>query len=396
MKKSFALLFFSFLIVTFFLSADQPNDQSLKRQTICLNMIVKDESKVIKRCLASVKKTIDYWVIVDTGSTDGTQQIIKEFMKDVPGELHERPWVNFGHNRNEALQLAKNKGDYLLFIDADEFLAFTDNFQMPKLDKDCYRIEVKEPNGTIFRRTFLINNSLNWHWEGVLHEDISCSEVQSYYLMSDVINYTMYDGHRSEDPQKTLKDAQALEKELEKNPQDSRLVFYVGQTYFSAEDFLKALKFFEKRVLMGGWDEEVFWSLYMIARSYEKLNRPQEVVVDSYCKAFNFRPSRVEPLYRLGRYYNKINNPNLAYIILSYALTIPLSNDSVLVEKWINEYGIQFEIYSAFYSMERYQESYDGFKKILSMKDLPSGVKKLTEDNLKTIADKLYPLGNTK
>ena len=66
---------------------------------ICLNMIVKNEEPVIERCLATVKPYIDYWVIVDTGSTDNTMEKIRNFMKDVPGELHECPWQNFEFNR---------------------------------------------------------------------------------------------------------------------------------------------------------------------------------------------------------------------------------------------------------------------------------------------------------
>ena len=73
--------------------------------TICLNMIVKNEAHVIRRCLDSVRPFIDCWVIVDTGSTDGTQELIREVMRDIPGELRERPWKNFAHNRNEALSL---------------------------------------------------------------------------------------------------------------------------------------------------------------------------------------------------------------------------------------------------------------------------------------------------
>jgi cellulose synthase/poly-beta-1,6-N-acetylglucosamine synthase-like glycosyltransferase len=100
--------FLLFLIFSFALEA---------KQTICLNMIVKDEKDVIQRCLDSVIPVIDYWVIVDTGSTDGTQEIIKNHMKNIPGELFERPWKNWGATRTEALRLAQEhgQGDYLLF-----------------------------------------------------------------------------------------------------------------------------------------------------------------------------------------------------------------------------------------------------------------------------------------
>ena len=98
-------------------------------QRIGLNMIVKNEAHVIERCLATVKPWIDHWVIVDTGSTDGTQEVIRNFLRDIPGTLHERPWVDFSHNRNEALELARPTADYLLFIDADETLAMPAGFR---------------------------------------------------------------------------------------------------------------------------------------------------------------------------------------------------------------------------------------------------------------------------
>src|SRR5262249_60611020 len=85
-------------------------------QTICLNMIVKNEAEVIRRCLDSVRAIIDYWVIVDTGSTDNTQQIIREHLKNVPGELHERPWQEFAHNRSEAPALRRGDRHYRLGI----------------------------------------------------------------------------------------------------------------------------------------------------------------------------------------------------------------------------------------------------------------------------------------
>src|SRR3569832_865962 len=141
-------------------------------KTVCLNMIVKDESKVIERCLNSVKPLIDYWVIVDTGSSDQTREIIQATLKEIPGELHQRAWENFEVNRNGALQLAKGKGDYLLFIDADEVLSCENGFNFPPLENDFYLFIVKnEINGIIsseYYRTLLVNNHLPWQWKGVI------------------------------------------------------------------------------------------------------------------------------------------------------------------------------------------------------------------------------------
>ena len=130
-------------------------------QTICLNMIVKNESRVIRRCLASLKHLIDYWVIVDTGSSDGTQDIIREFMHDVPGELFERPWVDFALNRSEALEYARGKADYIFIIDADEIVWVEPDFCWPKLTEDSYRINI-DNNNLVYQRCQIVNNKLDW------------------------------------------------------------------------------------------------------------------------------------------------------------------------------------------------------------------------------------------
>src|SRR5690606_14474818 len=103
---------------------------SRPRTNICLTMIVKNEVQVLPRLFRSVKDHIDYYVIVDTGSTDDTIALIKEQMAGygIEGEVHERPWINFGVNRQQALELAVQaaKADWLLFIDADEELGVSD------------------------------------------------------------------------------------------------------------------------------------------------------------------------------------------------------------------------------------------------------------------------------
>ena len=89
---------------------------------LCLNMIVRNESHVIRETLESVVRYVDYYVISDTGSTDDTVGIIKGFFDDrgVPGEVHHDEWLDFGHNRSLALKHAHGKSKYIWVIDADD------------------------------------------------------------------------------------------------------------------------------------------------------------------------------------------------------------------------------------------------------------------------------------
>lgn len=130
-----------------------------ERRSICLNMIVKNEEHVIETCLNSVKPLIDYWVIVDTGSTDETKARIQKALAGIPGELYDRPWVNFGHNRDEALKFAKGKGDYILLMDADEFIEIDPRFNRDALKEDCYMVDVSDYTNR-YKRILLFNNHL--------------------------------------------------------------------------------------------------------------------------------------------------------------------------------------------------------------------------------------------
>src|SRR6478609_6096449 len=103
-------------------------DNSMTKPLIVLSMIVKNEEAVLARCLASVKSLISHWVIVDTGSTDRTREVARQALEGIPGEVVGRPWKNFGHNRSEALELAREHGDYMLVIDADDTLELSPEF----------------------------------------------------------------------------------------------------------------------------------------------------------------------------------------------------------------------------------------------------------------------------
>ncbi len=266
-------------------------------------MIVRNESRVIRRCLESVKPLIDAWVIVDTGSEDGTQEIIRETMKGIPGELHERPWVDFSHNRTEALELTQGKGEFALLIDADESIVYEEGFVMPDLSEAFYMIEVHLGLLSAYRE-LLINTSLGWYWEGVLHEQVRCKrELTSYGLIENAYNLSTMESSRNLDPQKFAKDAEVLEKGLLAEPNNSRYVFYLGHTYAAMGELEKALKYYERRTQMGEWHQELYHSLYRIGFLQEILRRPVEIVIASYQKAYQFMPMRAEPLFRIAYHY---------------------------------------------------------------------------------------------
>jgi len=378
----------TFFYILLFLSAWNIEATEKDRPKVCLNMIVKNECKVIERCLESVKPLIDYWIIVDTGSKDGTQEIIKKYMKDIPGELHERPWVNFAHNRNEALNLAKNKADYLLFIDADDKFEISPKYTRSKLDKDGYFIKINY-SGSSYDRIQLIRSNLDWHWGGDMHEALVSYKSQTFGKLEDVTMLIIGGGARSRDPKKFEKDAKILEKALKKDPTNARNVFYLAQSYKDAGKLKKAIEVYEKRVAMGGWDQEVFWSLYQIAIMQETLEMPEEVINKSYTKAYNYRPSRAEPLFRLSSYYRRKENYLMGYLFAQYALNIKQPNDPLFVETWIYEHGLLLEHSICSYWIGRYDESFKSSTQLLSIKDLPQNIRECVNNNMQFILPKI-------
>lgn len=360
------------------------------KKTVCLSMIVKNESKVITRCLDSLLPIIDYWVIVDTGSTDGTQEVIKTFMKQkgIPGELHEGPWVNFAHNRNESLEYARNKGDYILFIDADEYLVYDEGFKLPSLNKDFYYITMHY-SGTKYGKVHLIKSALNWKWVGVLHEYIGSSESKTSETLEKVANIYTTEGARSRDPDKYQKDAQVLETALLQEPNNSRYVFYLAQSYRDAKNYAKAIENYEKRASMGGWDQEVFWSLLQIGALQEALKESSETIIKSYYRAYNYRSSRAEPLYRLANYYREKGDYAAGYLMAHAALSIPVPKDVLFVEHWIYDYGALLELSICAYWVGRYAESKIACEAILAKTDIPQNVKECAERNLEFAKTKI-------
>src|SRR6187551_2206250 len=279
---------------------------SARRTNICLNMIVKNEVKVLPRLIRSVKDYIDYYVIVDTGSTDDTIELIRREMGayGIEGEVHERPWVNFGVNRQQALELAlaADKTDWLLFIDADEELGVSDPKFFEKLEPGVsYEIE-KHQVDVRYAVNHLVNIRSTVHrWAGRVHNYLLVVDGdQRLDLRKDVwIVYHHMQGAKSHGvthEEKFLRDAKVLEEELAADPNDERSQYYLAQSYRDAGKLERALEAYRKRVPMEGWDEEQFMAQLEAGRLCVELEKSEAEVLAALLGAYNLRPTRAEPL----------------------------------------------------------------------------------------------------
>lgn len=327
------------------------------KHTVCLVMIVKNEHHVLQRSLDSVRGLIDTWLIVDTGSTDGTQQLIRDYFKDLPGELIERPWVNFGHNRTESVQYARGKADYLLLMDADEYLETENGFSWPPLSADAYDFQM-HTTSIDYYRIQLVRSSLPWHYVGVAHEYITCERDHAQEHMPGLRTIRRQEGARSKDPLAYHKDALLLEEALLTEPGNSRHMFYLAQSYRDAKLPEAAIDRYRRRIAMGGWVEEVWCSHYQIARLLQGKGAPWAEVLDAYLAAYSCRASRAEPLYHIGMHYQTKQNYQASLLFFAQALQISYPKEDTLFVDWeIYRFLLPLEYAVACYWLNRHEEA---------------------------------------
>lgn len=346
-----------------------------KRPTFCLATVCKNEESCIQRLLESVYRFIDYWVIVDTGSTDRTCEIIEEFFKEkgIPGELYHEDWISFGHNKTNMMAYAKDKADYLIHVDADDYLVGDLNPYDFKEGYHAFFLNTKR-GGSDYKAWVVFDNRVTWRFLGVAHTIVRCIEVPNFQTqdLSDKPYYAVSvldGGARSFDPDKYHKDALKLQKQFfdtlldDPDELNTRSVFYTAQSYFDCgmnEEALKWYRLYTK--MMNGWDEEYFESHMRIARCMMLLGWDIQKIVEQMEKAIQMFPDRAEPLYHLGKHCNSIRESELAYKYLRQAKEKSLEQVQkkyiLFVESYLYGNFINDELSVACYWTGRYYEGY--------------------------------------
>jgi glycosyltransferase involved in cell wall biosynthesis len=324
---------------------------------LCLNMIVKNEAAVIERCIRSVLPHIQCWSIVDTGSNDGTQDTIRRLLRGLPGELIERPWVDFSTNRNQALDLARKYGDYALVIDADDVLEVDPRRSFAGLDRPGYAIEIAGPASTYWRDA-LLRLDVDWVWKGVLHEYPTCSRMDEVPRLGGLRIRVIGGGARSQVGlrEKYLRDAALLRRGLADEPDNTRYAFYLAQSLRDAGELEDALTAYQRRIDMGGWEEEIFFSKFCIAVIEQRLGYAFDDVVAAYLAAWHFRPQRAEPVCYLAGYLLEEHHYEQARDYARIACATPVPEQGLQVNRAAYGWVARRALAGALFALEDYAQ----------------------------------------
>jgi glycosyltransferase involved in cell wall biosynthesis len=281
-------------------------------------MAVRNAAATIGAALDSVSPYISSWMIVDTGSDDGTPDLIRDHaaLRGIPGEIHERPSITLGDDRTTAAALAQGRGDYIVVMDADDRLVGEPDFA--RLSADVYWLRHLD-RGDVVWRAQVFRDGVRVHYAGVTQAFAAWDRA--------LIDVRLQGGYHLETMRTSgwrhARDHDVVLAEVERDPADASAVFDLAQSYFARGDFVNARAWYARRVKMGGWSEEVFYATYRIADSMANLGAPWNDVLDTYLKAWELRPTRAEPLHAIASHYLGERRYLLGYEFARRAAAIP-------------------------------------------------------------------------
>lgn len=319
--------------------------------TVVLTLIMKDEAEVIAHCLNSALPFVDAVVIVDTGSTDASIEIAEHVLKYTRGAIARMPWKGFADSRNDALELAKDFGDYALMIDADcEFVAEEDSNPQTLRDQlvgPAHQLAIRQ-GAVSYLRPAISRRDSGGRYRGVLHEWIQFPEGTPYPTVISGFHIANNVGRsaRNKNPHKYFDDAAVFLRALESCEPElvPRYTFYLGQSYRDAGALGLALEAYERRISLGGWPDEVYFSQFMRAEIKAQIGRPREEIVSAYLEAHETNPRRGEALHGLARYARGIQAWNLAFMASSRGVSLVEPAGALFSNSSVYRTGLKFEL----------------------------------------------------
>jgi tetratricopeptide (TPR) repeat protein len=320
------------------------------KPTLCLNMIVKNESLIIKRLFDSVVSIIDSYCICDTGSTDNTIEIIEEYFKGkgIPGKIVKEPFKNFCYNRNFSLQACLGLSDYVILLDADMILEAT-NFDKSLLNLgDNFNI-LQGNDSFYYQNLRIVKNNGLYNYVGVTHEYIDTPQNSRGISFDKNAIFIRDIGDGGSKSDKFERDVRLLLDGIKEEPNNVRYYFYLANSYHDSGRFDEAINIYKKRIELGGWKEEVWYSYYRIGLCYKNMNKFADALF-YWLEGYNHYPERLEGIYEIIKHYRIESRHKLCMKFYNLAKEILDKNENrdsylflhnaIYVEKIFYEYTI--------------------------------------------------------
>ena len=311
---------------------------------LALNFICKNESHVINKMLDSAKSITDLIVAVDTGSTDGTQDIIRKFGEEnnIPTYVFDRPFDNFEKSRNYAMDKLRDTVKELgwdadkvhgYWFDCDETVIIAPNFSKNQFTKDLYMINTYINQMKYTRNTFF-KVSKPFKWYGPVHEFIICDDKNITSGLAENIHVDVkMEGAswKGNIPAKYKSHAFELEKYIDENRQDPRWIFYTAQSYHDSaslpdnkeeneERLRRSIKYYKERIARtDGYAEEIYYSQYRVGTIMRTLEEPWYLTHQECLKAYAMDPLRGESIKTIIDYYLQVGEWHMAYLYTKFA-----------------------------------------------------------------------------
>jgi len=316
--------------------------ETKKMASIACLIMCKDEKERIETTLNSAREWVKMFVVFDTGSTDGTQDFIREWCSKNNKELHmiEGKFVDFSVSRNALLDFCdKFDAEYQLLMDSSDELKTGKELQ-------TFCSQKNEPyTGYLVKQVWFCGNSTQsyfnvrlikarhkWRYRGNVHEYIYSPEVENIKPLK--IPHIILYQDRTLDNNKSFprfsRDRTLLWNEYNKNPKDQRTIFYFAQTLGCLGQLDLSYKYYKIRSRLGGFDEEVFHSLLRCGDIARLLKHYDEEAIAWYIDAYSFMSNRVEPLLYLSDMFRAKGKWAVSYMYVKMTTLLDFPSAAIL------------------------------------------------------------------
>jgi glycosyltransferase involved in cell wall biosynthesis len=313
---------------------------------LTLVMMVKDEAASIVQSIESCLPHVDRVVVLDTGSTDGTQSLAREAAGDVPFELHEEPFADYGTTRNRALELAGHATVFALMLSGDETLVNGEALRghcgrhrfCEGDEHGAYLMSVRVEDRCVVPSVRLSRTTGPWRYRGVVHEAMFCPGVsRDPYTVEGCHVLHVRSDSKEQLRAKWSRWLELLQAENAREPHNSRTVYCLAQTYHELDRFSEAIRVYEESLVLGRWPEQLYESMYRTGDCYEQLGKWDEAQ-RCYLAAHSRMPNRAEPLVALARHYREREDWALTYLYAARAAELPVPESPMSVDMHIYDF----------------------------------------------------------